>query len=98
MSSLLQKVDAIEPQIREIWKTIHANPELGLELYETAELIESELRKHTSVDRIHRVGKSGIWAEMKGNRNPMVSELISLMRQSTKDQTLLRAAKVTGKP
>ena len=44
----------------------------------------------------HSVSRAVVWK--KGNRNPMVSELISLMGQSTNDQTLLRAAKVTGKP
>lgn len=68
MSELLNRIDAIEPEIREIWKTIHANPELGLELYDTAALIESELREKTNVDRIHRVGQSGIWVEIKGTK------------------------------
>lgn len=45
---------------------------------------------------VHSVSRAVVWK--KGNRNPMVSELISLMRQSTNDQTLLRAAKVTDKP
>ncbi len=94
MSQLLKKVDAIEPEIREIWKTIHANPELGLELYETAQLIESELRKHTGVDRIHRVGKSGIWAELKGTKPGDGSNILMLRG----DMDALPIQEATGLP
>ncbi len=94
MSELLNKIDAIEPEIREIWKTIHANPELGLELYDTAALIESELRAKTTVDRIHRVGQSGIWVEIKGTR-PGDEDNILMLRG---DMDALPIQEATGLP
>ncbi len=94
MSELLQRIDAVEPEIRAIWKTIHANPELGLELDETAALIEAELRAHTNVDRIHRVGRSGIWVELKGTK-PGTGENILMLRG---DMDALPIQEATGLP
>ena len=54
MSLLLERVDAIEPEIVQVWKHIHQNPELGMELYNTAALIESELKKQRGFTRRRR--------------------------------------------
>lgn len=66
MSLLLQRVNAVEPEISQVWKQIHQHPELGMELYHTAELIEAELAKHCPGVKVKRVDKSGVWAELEG--------------------------------
>lgn len=66
MSVLLERVDAIEPEITEVWHQIHQNPELGMELYHTAELIEAELAKHCTHVKVKRVERAGIWVELEG--------------------------------
>lgn len=66
MSLLLDRIDAIEPEISEIWKQLHQHPELGMELYHTAELIEGELAKHCAHVKVKRVDKSGVWVELEG--------------------------------
>ena len=66
MSLLLDRVDAVEPQIRAVWQQIHSHPELGMELYHTADLIEAELAKHCSHVKVKRVDKAGVWVELEG--------------------------------
>ena len=66
MSLLLDRIDAIEPEISRVWKQIHQNPELGMELYHTAALIESELGKHCPHVKFKRVDKGGVWAVLEG--------------------------------
>ena len=66
MSLLLNHIDAIEPEISDVWKQIHQHPELGMELYHTAELIEAELAKHCAHVKVKRVDKSGVWVELEG--------------------------------
>ena len=66
MSVLMDRIDAVEPEIREVWHQIHRHPELGMELYHTAELIEAELAKHCSHVKVKRVDKAGIWVELEG--------------------------------
>lgn len=66
MSLLLERVDAVEPEIAQVWKQIHQNPELGMELYNTAALIEAELKKHCPHITFKRVDKGGVWAILKG--------------------------------
>lgn len=59
-------VDRIEPEIYEIYKQIHQNPELSFQERQTSALVEKELREKTSVDRLIRVGDTGWLAEIKG--------------------------------
>ena len=66
MSLLLKRVDAVEPDISRVWKQIHQHPELGMELYETAALIEAELAEHCPEVKVKRVDKSGVWVELEG--------------------------------
>lgn len=66
MSVLLDRVDAVEPEIRQVWQQIHSHPELGMELYHTAELIEEELKKHCPHVKVKRVERAGVWVELEG--------------------------------
>lgn len=66
MSILMERVDAIEPEIAEVWRQIHQHPEKGMELYHTADLLEAELKKHCSHIKIKRVDKAGLWVELEG--------------------------------
>lgn len=61
-------VAAIEPEINKVREQIHENPELGMKEYQTSDLIERELREKTQVDRIERIGETGLLVEIKGTK------------------------------
>lgn len=60
-------VNSIEPEIKNIWHKIHEEPELSMQEYKTSELIEKELKK-INIDIIRRVGKTGIFVEIRGTK------------------------------
>lgn len=66
MSKLLNFVDRVVPEITDVWHTIHQNPELSMQEYNTCALLESKLRELDGLERIHRVGETGLWVEIKG--------------------------------
>jgi amidohydrolase len=63
------RVRAALPQVVELRRRLHAIPELGLDLPETAALVEAELRALGLAPR--RVG-DGLWADL-GRRGPLVA-------------------------
>ena len=66
MSELLQYVDQVVPEITQVWQTIHQNPELSMQEYNTCALLESKLKELEGIERIHRVGETGLWVEIVG--------------------------------
>ncbi len=66
MSGLKEKICCIEPEIYDVFCRIHRHPELAHREYETAELIERELREKTHADRIVRAAGTGLLAEIRG--------------------------------
>lgn len=58
----------IEDEVKEVWHSIHENPELSMEEYKTAELIEKKLKEIKNLDEIKRVGQTGICAKLVGTK------------------------------
>ena len=79
MSTLMNQVDALVPEITEIWHQIHQHPELGMELTHTAQLIEAELAAHCPHVKVKRVDRAGVWAELEGTA-PGDGENILMLR------------------
>lgn len=61
--------DEMMPEMLEQYKTIHENPELGGEEFETAKLIKAELEKNGIKILAEGLGGAGIVAEIVGNEN-----------------------------
>jgi len=59
-------VNEITPEILEICRIIHQNPELGLKEYNTCALIENYLKANVRYEKMKRVGETGIFVEIKG--------------------------------
>lgn len=66
--NILKQISDIEADIYEIFKTIHENPELGMEEYETSRLIRKELLEHKDCDEIISIGETGMVAVLKGEK------------------------------
>ncbi|MDR3139873.1 MAG: amidohydrolase [Treponema sp.] len=66
MSELLDLENSINREMVDVWHHLHQNPELSMQEYKTADFIEKALREKTGVDRIKRVGETGLWVELKG--------------------------------
>ena len=67
MSELMNLVDQVTPEITEVWHTIHQNPELSMQEYNTCALLEKKLLELDGLERVHRVGETGLWVEIKGD-------------------------------
>ena len=80
------RVEAVLPRMIELRRALHRVPELGLELPETAALVEAELRGLGLAPR--RAG-SGLWVDV-GDRGPLVA-----LRA---DMDALPVAEATGAP
>lgn len=66
--NILKLISDIEANIYEIYKVIHENPELGMEEYETSRLIRKELSEQDDCDEILLIGKTGLVAVLKGEK------------------------------
>ncbi|WP_349671877.1 M20 family metallopeptidase [Lacrimispora sp.] len=66
--NILKLISDIEANIYEIYKVIHENPELGMEEYETSRLIRKELSEQDDCDEILSIGKTGLVAVLKGEK------------------------------
>jgi amidohydrolase len=80
------RLEAILPRIVELRRTLHRAPEVGLELPETASIVEAELRSLGLEPR--RVG-DGMWVDI-GSRGPLV-----ILRA---DMDALPISEATGAP
>lgn len=80
MKDLKELEREIHRQSVEVWHHLHQNPELSMQEFHTAEYIEKQLRDHTSVDRVERVGKTGVWAELIGTAPRQGAEKILMLR------------------
>jgi amidohydrolase/hippurate hydrolase len=80
MGKLTDLEKEINGEIVEVWRHLHRNPELSMEEYRTADYLEKALREKTSVDRIKRVGKTGLWVELKGTAPYEGEERIVVLR------------------
>jgi amidohydrolase/hippurate hydrolase len=80
MSKLTDFEKGINKEIVDIWHHLHKNPELSMKEYKTADYIEDALRRTTKVDKIKRVGKTGLWVELKGTAPRQGEEKIIALR------------------
>lgn len=74
MSSLLSELKEFEADIIQIRRTIHANPELSFQEFETAKLVAEKLRA-TGVKVRTGVGGNGVVGLLKGSRDGNVVAL-----------------------
>lgn len=65
------------PEISQVCRTIHENPELSMQEYDTCALLEEKVRANVSFERIKRVGETGLFVEVKG-RKPGPDRVICL--------------------
>jgi amidohydrolase len=70
----------IHRQSVEIWHHLHQHPELSMQEFQTADYVEKLLREYTQVDRVKRVGKTGVWAELIGTAPRQGEEKILMLR------------------
>jgi amidohydrolase len=66
MSKLADFEKSIHREMIDVWHHLHENPELSFKEYKTADYIEKTLCEKTSIDRIERVGETGLWVELAG--------------------------------
>lgn len=64
---LRELVKDVEPEIYEVFCQLHRHPELAMQEYKTSALVEKELREKTQL-KVTRVGKTGVLAELKGEK------------------------------
>lgn len=58
----------IEPEIYEVYRTIHEYPELGLEEFHTSRYIREKLEKCLSPENVRTFGETGMVAIVKGEK------------------------------
>ena len=66
--NITEWISDIEGTIYEVYKHIHENPELGMEEYNTSNLIKQELLEHSDCDEIKTIGTTGMVAVLKGEK------------------------------
>jgi amidohydrolase len=66
MCNLAELEKNIHTELVGIWHHLHENPELSFKEFKTADYVEKILKETTKLDRIQRVGETGIWAELVG--------------------------------
>ncbi len=64
-------VDRDEPRLIELFKHLHANPELGFQEVKTAALVAQELKQH-GYETHTGIGKTGVVGILKNGRGPVV--------------------------
>jgi len=69
MVQINKQIDEIESEVIAYWKYLHQNPELSMEEFNTSAFIEKELKKETTVDQIHKIGKTGLLVEIQGTKS-----------------------------
>ncbi|MDR2210554.1 MAG: amidohydrolase [Spirochaetaceae bacterium] len=95
MGKLQELALAVEPEMVELWKQLHKNPELSMKEYKTAGRLEELLRKNTGAGRIERIGETGIWVELVGTAPWQGGEQILALRG---DMDALPIQEETGLP
>lgn len=68
MVDFFKEVETITPEIMEMRNHIHEYPELSMHEFRTCDLLEEYVRKHVEFDRLKRVGKTGLFFELKGTK------------------------------
>ncbi len=61
-------LESIYPDIALVCRTIHENPELSMQEYDTCALLEEKVRANVAFERIKRVGETGLFVELKGTK------------------------------
>jgi len=69
---MLTKAQALLPQLIELRRTIHRNPELGFDVFKTAELVTRTL-KGLGAEAQTQVGKTGVVGYLGDNEGPVVA-------------------------
>ncbi len=66
MIDIKKEVEKVEADTVKTWKHLHRNPELSGKEFQTSAYVEKILREETSVDRIYKVGETGLLVEIIG--------------------------------
>ncbi len=97
-SEILQLTDAIFPDIRDLRRKLHQNPELAFEEKETARLLKDELSR-TSLKIARNIAKTGFTALLNGNGSgPVAGYRADMDALPVEEQTGLPfASKIPGR-
>jgi len=68
MLDVNKAVAEITPEITAMRNHIHENPELSMKEFNTCALLEDYVKKNVKYDRLKRVGKTGLFFELKGTK------------------------------
>ena len=68
MIDVNKEVAAITEEITAMRTYIHENPELSMQEFNTCALLEDYVKKNVKYDRLKRVGKTGLFFEIKGTK------------------------------
>jgi len=68
MIDVNKEVAAITTEITAMRTYIHENPELSMQEFNTCALLEDYVKKNVKYDRLKRVGKTGLFFEIKGTK------------------------------
>src|SRR5436190_12164363 len=96
-ATLRESVRADMPQLLELYRDLHANPELSMQEVRTPAKLAPEMRK-LGFDVTEHVGKTGVVAVMKNGPGPVLLIRADMDALPVKEQTGLPfASKVRGK-
>jgi hippurate hydrolase len=96
-ATLSESIRADMPQLMDLYRDLHANPELSMQEVRTPALLAPQMRK-LGFDVTEHVGKTGLVAVMKNGPGPVLLIRADMDALPVKEQTGLPfASKVTGK-
>jgi amidohydrolase len=96
-ATLSDSIKADMPQLMELYRDIHAHPELSMQEVRTPALLAPQMRK-LGYEVTEHVGKTGIVAVMKNGPGPVLLIRADMDALPVKEQTGLPfASKITGK-
>jgi amidohydrolase len=79
MSTLADFEKSIHGEMAAMWRHLHACPELSMQELKTAGYVEDLLRRTVQDIAIRRVGKTGLWVELRGTA-PAGSDDVIILR------------------
>lgn len=68
MLDLMWEAQKLSPEIVKMRTYLHENPELSMQEYNTSAYLEKYIREHIDFDRLERIGKTGLFVELKGTK------------------------------
>ncbi|GHV94536.1 amidohydrolase [Spirochaetia bacterium] len=80
MNSIEEFEKNIHGELVKMWHELHAHPELSMQEFQTAAYIEDALHRTVKNIDIKRVGKTGIWVQLRGTARDKTEEDVIILR------------------